>query len=153
MKTIKYQQLNTNSLFASLNVRVNTDEAFENAIQLGMKDPEDWMYMYSQGGCDYFKHYDTREYCRYPQRGLRVMLTKAHYKIKTMCGGKMTFNEMVSGNNEIQVAVMKMEAKKAKNGKIYTLFTLGDGVTAIEARMWENPGTLSFKAGVVLDAA
>lgn len=64
----------------------------------------------------------------------------------------MTFNEMISGNNKIQVAVIKMEAKEAKNGKIYTLFTLGDGVTTIEARMWENPDALPFKAGVVLDA-
>ena len=35
----------------------------------------------------------------------------------------MRFNEMITGNNEIQVAVMKMEAKEAKNGKVYTLFT------------------------------
>lgn len=64
----------------------------------------------------------------------------------------MKFNEMIAGNNEIQVAVMKMEAKEAKNGKVYTHFTLGDGVTTIEARMWEDPNALSFQAGTVLDA-
>lgn len=74
MKKIKYQQLNQDSVFASLGVCENTDQAFENAIQLGMKEPADWIYMYSKGGWNYFKHYDTCEYCQYPQRGLRVML-------------------------------------------------------------------------------
>jgi len=39
-----------------------SEEAFENAIQQGMKDPENWMYMYSDVRKDYFKNIDTREY-------------------------------------------------------------------------------------------
>ncbi len=38
------------------------EEAFKNAIAKGMSNPEDFMYMYSKDGLDYFKHKDTREY-------------------------------------------------------------------------------------------
>lgn len=64
----------------------------------------------------------------------------------------MKFNEMILGNNNVLVAVMKVEAKEAKNKKVYALLTLGDGTQTIEARMWENPDNLPFQAGEVLDA-
>lgn len=38
------------------------EEAFENAIKRGLKNPEEYMYMYSIGKKDYFKHIDTRNY-------------------------------------------------------------------------------------------
>jgi len=50
-----------NSIFDELEKR-DHKEAFENAIKLGLLNPEDYMYMYSQNAKDYFKHIDTREY-------------------------------------------------------------------------------------------
>lgn len=35
-----------------------------------MKNPEDWMYMYSKNGKDFFKHCDNRCYKAYPQFGV-----------------------------------------------------------------------------------
>ena len=35
-----------------------------------MKNPDDWMYMYSENGKDYFKHYFSRGYRSYPQFGV-----------------------------------------------------------------------------------
>lgn len=40
-------------------------KAFENAIKIGMKNPEDWMYMYSSTFRDYFKNCITRNYISY----------------------------------------------------------------------------------------
>lgn len=39
--------------------------AFENAIKRGLKNPEDYMYMYSEGKWDYFKHCVTRAYIKF----------------------------------------------------------------------------------------
>ena len=50
-----------------MKIRENPDDAFENAIKRGMKNPEDWMYMYSENNKDYFKHIDTRNYKSFPQ--------------------------------------------------------------------------------------
>lgn len=41
------------------------EEAFENAIKKGLKNPDDYMYMYSDNNKDYFKHIDTREYIEF----------------------------------------------------------------------------------------
>ena len=41
---------------------IMTKEAFENAIKNGLETPEDYMYMYSIGKNDYFKHMITRKY-------------------------------------------------------------------------------------------
>jgi hypothetical protein len=40
----------------------DSQQAFENAIKQGMKEPELWMYMYTQDNFDFFKHIDTRQY-------------------------------------------------------------------------------------------
>lgn len=40
---------------SDLYIRI-TGEAFENAIAKGMINPENFMYMYSKDGQDYFKH-------------------------------------------------------------------------------------------------
>lgn len=69
MEEIKYIK-NENSVFSGLQIRENPDDAFENAIKRGMKHPENWMYMYSKGGRDYFKHCDYRCYKSYPQYGV-----------------------------------------------------------------------------------
>lgn len=58
-----------NSIFSGLQIRTDPQAAFENAIKRGMKDPDDWMYMYSKDGRDYFKHCDYRTYKSYPQTG------------------------------------------------------------------------------------
>lgn len=42
------------------------ENAFQNAVRLGMSDPDDYMYMYSYAGFDYFKHCDTRDYVSFP---------------------------------------------------------------------------------------
>ena len=52
---IKYFTHPKESVFAGMQIRENPDDAFENAIKRGMKHPEDWMYMYSENGRDYFK--------------------------------------------------------------------------------------------------
>ena len=69
-KNIKYFVHPDNSIFAGMKIRENPDEAFDNAIKRGMKHPEDWMYMYSENGRDYFKHCDYRNYISYPQVGI-----------------------------------------------------------------------------------
>lgn len=69
MKEIKYMKHDENSIFSGLKFRENPDPAFDNAIKRGMKNPDDWMYMYSDKGRDYFKHIDTRAYRSYPQYG------------------------------------------------------------------------------------
>ena len=43
--------------------------AFENGIARGgftQKGADDWMYMHSKGGNDFFKHRDTKEYIQIP---------------------------------------------------------------------------------------
>ena len=45
------------------------DKAFKNAIQKGMSNTDDWMYMYSKGSKDYFKHYYTRNYTIFEYSG------------------------------------------------------------------------------------
>lgn len=67
---IKYLVHPKGSLFAGMKIRENPDDAFENAIKRGMKKPEDWMYMHSNMGRDYFKHCDFRFYKSYPQFGI-----------------------------------------------------------------------------------
>lgn len=49
------------SIFSSLQMR-NPEEAFNNAIGAGLKNPENYMYMHSGEGKDYFKNRETGEY-------------------------------------------------------------------------------------------
>ena len=67
MSKIKYFTHPKNSIFEGMQIRENTKKAFDNAIKRGMKNPEDWMYMYSEKGRDFFKHSVTRGYKSYPQ--------------------------------------------------------------------------------------
>jgi len=57
-------QLPKDSCFKDLNI-TDPKQAFENAIKRGLKNPEDYMYMYSEGKYDYFKHYITRSYRKF----------------------------------------------------------------------------------------
>ena len=57
-------------------IKDNVDEVFKNAIKKGMKDPDSWMYMYSEKGKDFFKHCDTRCYKAYPQSGMIEAIKK-----------------------------------------------------------------------------
>ena len=43
---IKYLVHPKGSIFEGIKIRENTDDAFKNAIKRGMKNPDDWMYMY-----------------------------------------------------------------------------------------------------------
>ncbi len=74
MKRIKYIKHPKDSAFAKLHIRENPDDAFENAIKRGMENPEDWMYMYSEHGRDYFKNSCTRAYISYSQFGIIGLL-------------------------------------------------------------------------------
>ena len=67
---IKYLAHPAGSIFEGMKIRENPNDAFENAIKRGMKNPEDWMYMYSKNGKDFFKHCDSRCYKSYPQFGV-----------------------------------------------------------------------------------
>ena len=40
-------------------------DVYENAIDKGMAEPDEWMYMYSKGDRDYFKNRNTRKYKSY----------------------------------------------------------------------------------------
>jgi len=42
--------------------------AFKNAKKNGMSTPEDFMYMYSADGYDYFKHIGTRLYTKFKKQ-------------------------------------------------------------------------------------
>lgn len=64
---IKYNEPDPESIFDPLEIKDDSEYAFENAIKMGMKNPEDWMYMYSVNDRDYFKHIYTRNYISYPQ--------------------------------------------------------------------------------------
>ena len=68
---IKYFVHPKDSIFAGMKIRENPEEAFENAIKRGMKNPDDWMYMYSEKNKDYFKNYYTRGYISFPQFGIK----------------------------------------------------------------------------------
>jgi len=85
-KTIKYIVHPEKSVFSELQIRENPDEAFENAIQRGMKNPDDWMYMYSENGRDYFKNYINRGYISYSQFGIieeiKIILKKVLENIR-----------------------------------------------------------------------
>ncbi|ARC83128.1 hypothetical protein U732_11 [Clostridium argentinense CDC 2741] len=52
------------SIFSELKI-YDYKEAFNHAIKKGMKNPDDYMYMYSTKLKDYFKHYYTRSYVSY----------------------------------------------------------------------------------------
>lgn len=69
-ESIKYFIHPEDSIFAGMKIRENPNDAFDNAIKRGMKNPDDWMYMYSENGRDYFKHCDYRNYKSYPQFGV-----------------------------------------------------------------------------------
>lgn len=81
-KPIEYFTHPKNSIFAGMQVRLNPDDAFDNAIKRGMKRPEDWMYMYSKNGRDYFKHCDYGIYKSYPQFGMITTIKNKFHKSK-----------------------------------------------------------------------
>ena len=41
---------------------LESKDAFENAIKKGLKNPEDYMYVYTLNQKDYFKNRDNRNY-------------------------------------------------------------------------------------------
>lgn len=73
---IKYLVHPKGSIFEGMKIRENSDDAFNNAIRRGMKNPDDWMYMYSENNKDYFKNYYTRNYKAFPQFDIKERLKK-----------------------------------------------------------------------------
>lgn len=69
------------SCFEELYIR-NPDDVFENAIALGLENPGEWMYMYSEGVFDYFKHDRTRMYLCYRYKGVIWRVEKLLFKLK-----------------------------------------------------------------------
>tara|TARA_R100001086_G_scaffold231920_1_gene152875 strand:+ start:613 stop:813 length:201 start_codon:yes stop_codon:yes gene_type:complete len=45
-------------------------KAFDLAIKKGLENPEEYMYMYTKGGKNYFKHIDTRKYVKFNDGGM-----------------------------------------------------------------------------------
>ena len=68
---IKYLAHPAGSIFEGMKIRENPNDAFENAIKRGMKNSDDWMYMYSNNNKDYFKNYYSRKYKSYPQFNIK----------------------------------------------------------------------------------
>lgn len=64
--------------FDNLLVR-NTEAAFANAINKGMINPENYMYMYSTVFRDYFKHIDYRNFKSFFTMNCGLMIMK-HYR-------------------------------------------------------------------------
>lgn len=60
---------------ANYRIRIDSDikVKFENAEIKGMKNSEDYMYMYSRGEYDFFKHCDTRNYEVYVNEEFEVI--------------------------------------------------------------------------------
>lgn len=81
-ESIKYFTHPKDSIFAGMQIRENPDDAFDNAIKRGMKNPENWMYMYSENGRDYFKNSITRSYKSYPQFGVIDTIKNKIEKVK-----------------------------------------------------------------------
>ena len=73
---IKYLVHPPGSVFEGMKMRENPDDAFNNAIKKKIKNPDDWMYMYSENNKDYFKNYYSRKYKSYPQFGKVEILKK-----------------------------------------------------------------------------
>ena len=73
---IKYLVHPKGSIFEGIKIRENPDDAFKNAIKRGMKNPDDWMYMYSEKNKDYFKNYYTTAYISYPQVDLKERIKR-----------------------------------------------------------------------------
>jgi hypothetical protein len=61
--------------------------AFEDAISKGLKNPEDYMYMYSKGGKNYFKNKITRDYKTYTKGG--TIKRKRGSSVSRRGGGKI----------------------------------------------------------------
>lgn len=61
-------------------VMVDSTIAFDNAIKRGLKNPDDYMYMYTKKGRDYFKHILTRKYKSFPQYSLLEKIRQMIYK-------------------------------------------------------------------------
>ena len=49
----------------------NPQKAFENAIKKGMKDSENWKYLYTEKNRDYFKNISTKEYISYSNKNVK----------------------------------------------------------------------------------
>lgn len=81
-ESIKYFTHPKDSIFAGIQIRKNPEDAFDNAIRRGMKNSNDWMYMYSENGRDYFKHYITRSYKSYPQFGVVDAIKNSIQRVK-----------------------------------------------------------------------
>ena len=64
---IEYFKTSENSIFRKFQYRKNQDEAFENAIRHGMRNPENWVYMYSKYNRDYFRSLYSKRSISFPQ--------------------------------------------------------------------------------------
>ena len=49
---------------------LDPSDAFARAIAKGLTNPDDYMYMYTKEGKDYFKHIDTRDYIKFNDGGI-----------------------------------------------------------------------------------
>lgn len=60
------------ALFTKMGImKGNPQKAFENAIKNGMKNPDDWKYLYTEKNRDYFKNINTKEYISYSNKKIK----------------------------------------------------------------------------------
>ena len=66
---------------------LDPDAAFKDAISKGLTNPQDYMYMYTKDGKNYFKHIDTRKYETFNKGG--KVSRKRGGKVSRKRGGKI----------------------------------------------------------------
>lgn len=64
---IEYFKTSENSIFGKFQYRKNQDDAYKNAIRQGMRNPENWIYMYSKYNRDYFRNMCSKKFISFAQ--------------------------------------------------------------------------------------
>lgn len=91
---------NDESIFSSLDIR-DPQQAFQNAINSGLKNPQDYMYMHSDKENDYFKHKDTRNYISF-KNGDKTTITDISKKISIKDKIKAAKEKLTNKNSTSQ---------------------------------------------------
>lgn len=78
---IEYFKTSENSIFGKFQYRKNQDAAFDNAIKCGLRNPENWVYMYSKYNRDYFRNLFNKRFISFPQCDL-ADINKSEKKIR-----------------------------------------------------------------------
>ena len=88
----------------------DSKKAFQIAIEKGLKNPEDHMYMYTKDGKDFFKHIGTRKYDSFKKGG------KAKKIIKTIASPLTHIKNLMRAEGQGSAEVFR--SKKVKGGEV-----------------------------------